>query len=84
MPKVRIVKVDDYNYAVLKYQTVKNKKTGEVEREWKPVGYYGDKLEWAIKGALFHSLPKDVPITVALIKKAVKEIKDELDKIRPQ
>ena len=56
---IRIVKADEMNWAVERYTEVETRKdgklTGETRREWKEVGYYGSKIEWAFRGAILHA-----------------------------
>lgn len=54
---VRIVKADDLNYAVEIYKETRDKRTGDVQRKWRPAGYYGEKLEWAVRSALMTAVP---------------------------
>jgi hypothetical protein len=54
--QVRIVKADPLNYAVEVVRIVK-KKDGPEVLEWKEHGYYGHRLDWAVKSALMQHLP---------------------------
>lgn len=62
MPKigdVRIVKADSMNYAVEEYRegkVMRGDRKGEVTVGWREVGYYGDKLEWAVNSALMQKV----------------------------
>lgn len=83
MTKARIVRCDEHNVAVQIFTETEKKvkgddgkftKTGETVWEWKDAGYYGHRIDHAAESALFLSLPKDEPITGAMIKAAVAEI----------
>lgn len=52
---IRIVRRDDKNLAIEKYDLVTNSKTNESHYEWRWVGYYGD-VKSALLGVLKHSL----------------------------
>lgn len=64
--QVRIVKADALNYAVEVVRIVK-KKDGPEVLEWKEHGYYGHRLDWAVKSAMMQSVPEG------------KELKGEFD-----
>lgn len=55
--QVRIVKADALNYAVEVVRVVKKKDGSEV-LEWKEHGYYGHRLEWAVKSAMMQHIPE--------------------------
>jgi hypothetical protein len=74
---VRIVKVDEHNYAVQKYEKpMVTKKTKHFEARWVDKHYAGHKLEWAAKWALLEAAGKDVPITREYADSLVRNIVD--------
>ena len=70
----RIVRADAHNVAVEQYSEIENPKTKEKRREWKEVGYYGHRLEWAAESALYLAMPEGEQITPKMVHDAVAEI----------
>jgi hypothetical protein len=79
----RIVKADAHNYAVERYEEIENttkneegkrERSGTFRREWKEVGYYGHRLDWAAESAIFEGIKNGSEITKQLLKECVKEI----------
>lgn len=71
---IRIVKADSYNYAVEEYKTIVAKETKEERKDWVIKGYYGHRIENAIKFAMLHGF-KDGPITLEAIRELESKIK---------
>lgn len=80
---VRIVRADEHNVAVERYVEVdvfdkddagKRIKTGDKRCEWREVGYYGHRIEWAAESALFQAMPVGSVITAEEVRRAVLDI----------
>jgi len=70
----RIVRADEHNVAVERYDEITNPKTKETRREWREVGYYGHRIEHAAESALFNALPYGEQVTPQMIRDAVATI----------
>ena len=78
---VRIVRVDAHNVAVQQYvqpalppKSKKNPNPVQREAEWRDVGYYGHRLDFAAEHALFKAVPEGERITQDTIRAAVAQI----------
>ena len=75
MTPVRIVRVDERNFAVQELAdieaTVKGKKTGEVRREWRDSGYFGHRLDHAARFAVLRAAGIGEIVTEQFVNDAV-------------
>jgi hypothetical protein len=77
----KVVKVDDLNYAVQRYENIVNSKTKESRKDWKDVGYFGHRLDWAVESAIFKSMPLG-DVTVDELRSCTAEIIKNM-KVKP-
>ena len=76
---IRIVRRDDKNLAIEKYDLVTNSKTNESHYEWRWVGYYGD-VKSALLGVLKHSLldSAEEELTIKDIVRKIEQVEKEI------